>query len=130
MLGDTKTLQRILVHVIEDILPKNDSDLDAVQYSISGSQTGLQFTSALFGLGGLILLSKILIMGLIYTWWKLQNIKTGKHKSEPSSTDEERLYVGDRYEELIFLNDSEHISDPYYINYTSRGQHNQAPWQE
>ncbi|XP_018428091.1 PREDICTED: triggering receptor expressed on myeloid cells 2-like [Nanorana parkeri] len=117
--GDTGILQKIRVLVLEEDAEGNVSAVDKVQYSISGSQSDSQMM--VFILGSSLLLCKVLVMGLLYSWWKIQHTKKVKHESFPFLSAEQALHTGDRYEEPFDLNNSEGNSDPYYINYVYRG---------
>ncbi|XP_077337483.1 triggering receptor expressed on myeloid cells 2-like isoform X1 [Lithobates pipiens] len=110
--GDIAILQKIRVLVLEENLPGNVSPLDKVQYSISGSQSDTQLHLMIFILGSSLLLCKVLVVGLIYSWWKIQTERV-KHESFPFLSAEQLLRTEDRHEEPD--------SGPHYINYVYRG---------
>ncbi|XP_075706768.1 triggering receptor expressed on myeloid cells 2 [Rhinoderma darwinii] len=126
--GDVKTLQDIEVQVLEDQLDESISELENTQYSISESPSETQIPLTLVVIGSSLISCKLLLLGLLYIWWK-------RH---------EGLYSTNLDEEPFSMPLSEGLSDaehslptarekanecPQYVNYLYLGHLNQAHWQ-
>ncbi|XP_063811161.1 natural cytotoxicity triggering receptor 2 isoform X2 [Pseudophryne corroboree] len=121
--GDINTLQRIQVHVLEDHLPGNV--LGKVQHSISGSPSELQVPLTLVILGSSLLLCKLLLMGLICSWWKSQQRRILNQGSCTMSSSEQLLSSAAQ-SDLGLHRPEETSTTPYYVNYVSMGHLNQT----
>ncbi|KAM3933961.1 triggering receptor expressed on myeloid cells 2-like [Leptodactylus fuscus] len=123
--GDVSTLQRIQIEVLEDQLEGNVSELENTQYSISGSPSETQIPMLLVIIGSSLISCKLLVLGLIYIWWK-------KHESLYSTSEDHEPYSmvvfpGDSVTDHSVPNDREDYDDyPQYINYVHTGHLNQA----
>ncbi|XP_077151387.1 triggering receptor expressed on myeloid cells 2-like [Ranitomeya variabilis] len=124
--GDVNTLKRIKVQVIEDLPDESESESADTQYSISGSQSATQTPVMLVAIGGSIILCKLLLIGLVYIWWKRhEDFYATKVDQEPFSLISS---AGHTDAENSVYTAMEEISDgPQYINYVYLGHINQAP---
>ncbi|KAG9485406.1 triggering receptor expressed on myeloid cells 2 isoform X1 [Eleutherodactylus coqui] len=126
--SDVTTLQRIQVNVLEDKPDLSDSELINTQYSISGTPSTLT-PGMLVAIGTSYISFKLLLLGLIYIWWK---------KHEPfysSGADQEPSFIPlsaghSEVEHSLAVVREERNDYPEYINYVYMGHLNQAQWQQ
>ncbi|XP_075054233.1 triggering receptor expressed on myeloid cells 2-like [Mixophyes fleayi] len=120
--GDVSILQRIQVQVLEGHLHGNISELEKVQYSISGLQSESQIPLTLVILGSSLLLCKLLMMGLICSWWKSQQTRNVNEDSCAIPSSGELLSAGTQADECFLPCAREETTTcPQYINYVSMG---------
>ncbi|XP_068121627.1 triggering receptor expressed on myeloid cells 2-like [Hyperolius riggenbachi] len=125
--GDIDTIQRIRIQVLED----NQSEMEKIQYSISGSHSNSSLFWMLVILGGSLLTCKVLVMGLIYSWWKNQESKIARHESFLVSSAETLLFPEESYKEQLTASNSEEVnSNSYYMNYVYSGHLNRVHWEQ
>ncbi|XP_073526780.1 triggering receptor expressed on myeloid cells 2-like [Phyllobates terribilis] len=123
--GDVNTLKRIKVQVYEELPEESVSESADVQYSISGSQSAIQTPVMLVAIGGSLISCKLLLMGLIFIWWK-------RHEDFYSTTvDQEPFSLTSSAEHSdaensIYTAMEEDRDCPQYINYVYLGHINQA----
>ncbi|KAM8977227.1 triggering receptor expressed on myeloid cells 2 [Pelodytes ibericus] len=120
-------LQRVLV-VLKDPKLLNISELDNVNYSTSRFPTGSQIHLTLVILGSSILLVKLMLMGLMCSWWRRQHSAGADHKSPLISTSEESIphEVMNSIvqpEEVSEYTDNTYSTTPLYTNYVCMAQH-------
>ncbi|KAM4045623.1 triggering receptor expressed on myeloid cells 2-like [Anomaloglossus baeobatrachus] len=124
--GDVNTLKRIKVQVFEELPDERVSETVDTQRSMSGSPSETQIPVMLVIIGGSLISCKLLLMGLIYIWWKRHEAfySTSGNQEEPLSL---TLSAGHSDAELSVYTAMEDLNDyPQYINYIYLGQINQA----
>ncbi|XP_063300442.1 triggering receptor expressed on myeloid cells 2-like [Pelobates fuscus] len=120
-----RVLQRVLVKVLED--PKS-SIFDLIDYSTSRIPVGSQVAMTWAIIGSGLLLFKLLVMGLMWYWWRSQqNLRVGPESPltsaiEESVPDEEiNVYV---FDEERYVYEAEALSiTPLYTNYAPMKEH-------